>query len=130
MRVVLRQPSRVLLETDARKVTAEGLHGHFALLPHHVDFVVALVPSVLGIVDADGRERLFGTDEGTLVKCGGDVLVAVRDAVEGEDLARLRGEVAAHYRDVDEAHRSSRSALARLESAVVRRFLELDRGLS
>ena len=36
---------------------------------------------------------MLGIDEGTLVKCGATVRVAVLDAIEGDDLETLRDEV-------------------------------------
>ncbi len=59
------------------------------------------------------------------MKCGPEVLVSTRHAVPGDDLATLRRTVRERYVELDERERSARSALARLEAGVVRRFNEL-----
>lgn len=117
-------PDRVLIDTRASKVVAEAANGSFALLPKHVDFVAALVPGVLLYTDTSGAEHYLGVDDGTLVKCAAEVLVSCRNAVAGEDLASLRQVVEHRFVQLDEAERSARSALARLEAGVVRRFIE------
>jgi F-type H+-transporting ATPase subunit epsilon len=62
---------------------------------------------------------------GTLVKCGDTVRVAVRGAVEGDDLGALRRRVEAEFRRHDEDERDARAALARLEASMIRRFRDL-----
>jgi F-type H+-transporting ATPase subunit epsilon len=118
-------PTEILLDEEARKVVARAANGWFALLPRHIDFVAALVPSVLIYVDRGGHERFLGIDEGILVKHGKDVLVSTRKAVRGDDLASLRDVVRRDIMTLDEHERAARSALARLEAGVIRRFVEL-----
>ena len=124
MRLKVLLPTRVLVDEAAAKVVAEAEDGSFGMLPRHIDFVAALVPGILLYVTPEGAERYLGTDEGILVKCGREVLVATRDAVPGDDLATLRRTVRERYVELDEHERSARSALARLEAGVVRRFIE------
>ena len=64
-------------------------------------------------------------NSGTLVKCGDEVRVAVRGAVEGDDLGALRARVEAEFREHDEEERDARAALARLEASMIRRFRDL-----
>jgi F-type H+-transporting ATPase subunit epsilon len=125
MRLKLLLPTEVLIDREVRKVVAEAENGAFGLLPHHIDFVAALVPGILIYVDAAGAERFVGIDQGILVKCAGEVLVSTHSAIEGEDLDALRHEVRERYFELDEIEKSARSALARLEAGVVRRFIEL-----
>ena len=128
MRLTVLLPGRVTVDDEVTKVVAEAENGSFCLLPRHVDFVAALVPGVLVAVTRDGVDRFVGLDEGILVKCGGDVLVSTRRAVLGEDLTSLEERVEAEFLTLDERERAARSALARLEAGVVRRFLELEAG--
>ena len=118
-------PSEILIDVPVRKIVAEAQDGWFGVLPRHVDFVTALVPSVLVYVDIDGHERFLGVDEGILVKCAEDIQVSTRNAVRGDDLHDLRRAVRRQFLDLDDRERSARSALARLEAGVVRRFVEL-----
>jgi F-type H+-transporting ATPase subunit epsilon len=114
-----------MLDQAVTKVVAEGQGGAFCLLPRHVDMTAALVPGLLSFTSADGAQGLLGIDEGVLVKRGGDVLVATLNAVRGDDLATLRAAVQARFIELDQHERIARSALARLEAGVVRRFLQL-----
>jgi F-type H+-transporting ATPase subunit epsilon len=125
MQLKLFLPTAILLDEPVTKIIARAPNGSFAILPRHVDFVSALVPSVLIYFDKDGNERFVGIDEGVLIKHGGDVLVSTRKAVQGDDLAALRDVVRRDIVALDEHERAARSALARLEAGVIRRFIEL-----
>jgi len=59
------------------------------------------------------------------VKTGPTVMVAVRDAIISQDLDHLRDRVEAEFRRHTEEEREARSALARLEAHMIRRFREL-----
>ena len=125
MHVMLRLPSRALFDGRATRLTAVAENGGFGMLPNHIDFVTALVPSVLTLVTPEGRERIFGIDEGLLIKKGHVVDVAVRRGVEGEDLATLRDTVRETFIETEEDERVARAALSRLEADMVRRFASL-----
>ncbi|MDR9439992.1 MAG: F0F1 ATP synthase subunit epsilon [Halomonas sp.] len=127
MQVTLRLPTWTLYEGPATRLFAEAENGAFGMLPNHIDFVTALVPSVLILTLADGEERIFGIDEGILVKKGHDVDIAIRRGVQGRDLASLRETVQESFVEVDEDERVARSALSRLEAGIVRRFADLQR---
>lgn len=120
-------PTATLLDLPVRRIVAQAPNGSFGVLPRHVDFVSELVASVMIYVPADGRERFLGINQGTFVKVGDTVQVATRDAIEGEDLATLEDQVARAFLHLDEHERTARSALARLEAGIVRRFLDLER---
>lgn len=126
MRLKVLLPMRILVEEQAARIVAEAENGAFGLLPRHVDFLAALRPGVLAFVTPDGAERFVGHDAGILVKRGPEVLVSVRKAVLGTDLATLRGVIEREFKALDERERTARTALARLEAGVVRRFMELE----
>ncbi|MBD3308113.1 F0F1 ATP synthase subunit epsilon, partial [candidate division KSB3 bacterium] len=67
LRVLL--PTRVLLDEEVTKVTAEAENGMFGILPRHVDFVTILVPGIVSF-EIDGKEEFLAVDEGVLVKQG------------------------------------------------------------
>ncbi len=125
MRITLRLPTRTLFEGHAQRLFAVAVNGAFGMLPNHIDFVTALVPSVLILAAADGTEQFFGIDEGILVKKGHQVDIAIRRGVQGDDLDTLNDTVQAAFIEVDEEERVARSALSRLEAGIVRRFGEL-----
>ncbi|WP_455204048.1 F0F1 ATP synthase subunit epsilon [Kaarinaea lacus] len=127
MRLKVLLPSEVLLNERASKVIAEAENGSFCVEPRHVDFVAALVPGLLSFVNAQGEEVFLATDSGVLVKCGAEVSVSVLNAVRGTVLEELHEIVERHLRQLDEQERIARSAVARLEAGVVRRFIELEK---
>jgi len=121
-------PTGIVLAEPVSKVVAEAPNGSFGILPRHIDFVSELVAGVLIFVTRAGVERFVGVNQGTLVKRGGDILVATHDAILGDDLATLERRVAETFLQIDEHERVARSALARLEAGIVRRFIDLERG--
>ncbi len=125
MNLKIALPAAVLVDEPVKKIVVEAENGSFCLLPRHIDIVAALVPGVLTYFDGEGRERFLGIDEATLVKCGDEVTISARNAVEGDDLANLRHQVETAFIMLDERERSARSALARLEAGIARRFVEL-----
>jgi F-type H+-transporting ATPase subunit epsilon len=120
-------PQRVVVSAEARKVTVEAQNGSFCVLPHHVDFVAILVPSLLVYVQADGDERYLAIDEGVFVKRADEVLVSTRRAVSGTDVGTLKDKITEEFEAVEDRERETRSAVARLEADLARRFLELRR---
>lgn len=125
MMVVLHLPTSVFHQGPVEKLTAWAENGSFGVLPNHIDFVTSLVPSVLVLVEPEGRERFFGIDEGVFVKQGHQVDICVRRAVQGNDLAALKATVRKAFVELDDQERTARTALARLEADMVRRFAEL-----
>jgi F-type H+-transporting ATPase subunit epsilon len=118
-------PTEILLAKTVQKVVAEAQNGSFCLLPRHIDFAAALVPSLLAYVNESGQERFMAVDEGILVKQGGKVRVSTRQAVKGEQLESLKQRVDQQFKQLDEREKQLRSSLARLEADFVRRFVQL-----
>ena len=118
-------PTEILVNEAVSKVIAEGENGLFCLLPRHIDFVSALVPGILSFVLETGQEEFVAVDEGILVKCGAEVLVSSRQAVRGADLGDLRQTVEEQFRVLDEREKLARSATAKLEADLIRRYMEL-----
>ncbi|MHC2070859.1 F0F1 ATP synthase subunit epsilon [Bremerella sp. T1] len=120
-------PSEVFLDCQVLKLTAEAPNGFFCLLPRHIDFVATIVPGILSFLDNERLEHFVAVDEGTLVKCGPQVLVSTRHAVMSMDLGQLQQVVEQQFESIDERERLARSAAARLESGMVRRFMDLEK---
>jgi F-type H+-transporting ATPase subunit epsilon len=112
-------------QTGVSSIVAETREGSFGLLPHRLDCVAALVPGILTYQTESGPEILLAVDEGVLVKTGLDVLVSVRRAIGGTDLAQLRAAVEKEFLTLDEDEQSVRVAVAKLETGFLRRFATL-----
>ena len=113
-------------KTGVARIVAATREGAFGLLPHRLDCVAALVPGILIYeIDAEG-EVFVAVDEGVLVKTGPDVLVSVRRAIGGTDLAQLRDTVEREFVTLDERQQTVRSVMAKLETGFLRRFAALE----
>jgi F-type H+-transporting ATPase subunit epsilon len=128
MRLKVLLPYEVFVdEAEVSRIVAETSAGSFGLLPHRLDCVAALAPGILSYETAADDEVFLALDEGVLVKTGADVLVSVRRALRGTDLARLRDAVAQQFEKQDAQDRDLHSAMARLESGFLRRFAGFER---
>jgi F-type H+-transporting ATPase subunit epsilon len=119
-------PAEVLLEVEVKKIVAEAENGSFCLMPNHIDFVATLAPGIFSYEAANGGgTQLLAMDVGTLVKKGPNVLVSTRNAVKAPDLGKLKQVVVEQYESLDEREKLVRSASAKLEASLIRRFMEL-----
>ena len=123
---------RVLLPfevfADARgvaRIVVETAQGAFGLLPRRLDCVAAVVPGIVSY-EVEGQGEVFlAVDEGVLVKTGPAVVISVRRALRGKDLARLRDTVEQEFLTLDAQEEAMRTAMARLETGFLRRFATL-----
>jgi F-type H+-transporting ATPase subunit epsilon len=122
-------PFQIFAEkTGVSRIVAESNEGSFGLLPHRLDCVAALVPGILIYETKEDGEVCVAVDEGVLVKAGTDVLVSVRRAVAGTDLAQLHEAVKREFLTLDEGQQSVRSVLAKMESDFIRRIAAFQNG--
>ena len=116
-------PFQIFAEkTDVLRIVAETGEGSFGLLPQRLDCVAALSPGILIYETEAEGEVYLAIDEGVLVKTGPDVLVSVRRALAGMDLAQLRAMVEKEFLTLDENEQSVRAVMAKLETGFIRRF--------
>jgi F-type H+-transporting ATPase subunit epsilon len=109
---------------DVTRIVVPTTAGSFGLLPQRLDCAATLVPGLLSYSTSSAQTHL-AIDEGVLVKTGSEVIVCVRHAVGGAELGGIGTFVAEELLRLDERERTDRSTLARLETGLVRRFLEL-----
>lgn len=128
MQLRIATPAAICIDRPVLRILAEAPAGFFGMRPGHGDFVTQLVPGILTYVpEDDSMDHYVAINSGTLVKCGDLVRVAVHGAVEGTDLDHLQEQVKTLYHQQDEQERSARTALARLELAMIQRFSELEK---
>jgi len=112
-------------EGGVMRIVAETRAGAFGLLPRRLDCVAALTPGIL-IYETEAQGEVYlAVDEGVLVKSGPNVLVSVRRALGGADLAQLRDAVEQEFMALDAHEQEARSVMAKLESGFLRRFVNL-----
>jgi F-type H+-transporting ATPase subunit epsilon len=125
MQLKILLPSRIFGEIDnVTRIVAEARGGSFGILPHRLDCVAALAPGILTYATEAAGDVYVAVDEGVLVKTGAEVLVSVRHAVGGADLGQLRQAVEREFLTLDDREKSVRTAVAKLESGLIRRFAE------
>ena len=119
-------PSRLFAEkSEVLRIVAETCQGSFGLLPHRLDCVAALSPGVFTYETKEQGAVYLAVDEGVLVKTGQDVLVSVREAIQGTDLARLSETVKRKFLAINEEEIKVRQIVAKLESGLLGRLAEL-----
>jgi F-type H+-transporting ATPase subunit epsilon len=117
-------PFRIFLDLErVSRIVAETREGSFGLLPLRLDCVAALVPGILAYTLGDDTAYL-AVDQGVLVKSGADVMVSVRRAIKGSTLSELNETVKREYLSLDRREHDARTAIARMESALLGRFVE------
>lgn len=118
-------PAEIMMEKEVKKIVAEAENGSFCLMPNHIDFVATLAPGIFSYELAGGGQEILAMDVGTLVKKGMNVLVSTRNATKAAELGKLKQVVVDQYDALDEREKLVRSASAKLEASLIRRFVEL-----
>ena len=122
-------PFQVFAEkTAVSRIVAETTVGSFGILPQRLDCVAILVAGILIYETTDEGEIYLAVDQGVLIKTGFEVLISVRNALVGNELADLRDTVRQEFLNRDEQELHIRSVLAKLESGFTRRLMEFNRG--
>lgn len=111
--------------TGVSRMVVETRQGSVGLLPRRLDCVAALAPGILTYTSSTEGEVFVAVDEGVLVKTGPDVLISVRRALRGVDLAGLRAAVERDFRAIDEREQTVRAIQTKLEADLVRRMAGL-----
>jgi F-type H+-transporting ATPase subunit epsilon len=117
-------PAEIFLSEEVTRIVAEAANGSFCLLPQHVDFTAALMPGILSFTSGD-KESYLAIDRGTLLKRGYDVFVSTRNAVRSPEIETLKDVVRKQFEEIDEREKKARSAAAKLEIDLLRRFMEI-----
>lgn len=114
-------PLEIAAEEPAVLVAGEDATGRFAVLPRHEDFLTVLTVSVLRWRTPEGAERYAAVRGGVFEVTGGRrVQVATPEAVLSDRLEELWPRVVERMRREAEEMAAERTAMARLELAVVR----------
>jgi F-type H+-transporting ATPase subunit epsilon len=109
------------------RIVADTRDGSCGLLPRRLDCVAALVPGILVYQCESQPEIYLAVDQGVLVKAGREVLISVRRAVGGTDLAQLHTAVTREFLQRDAEQKSLRSSLLKIESNLISRLAAMHR---
>lgn len=126
MQLTIAIPNRITVDRPVTKVSAEGTHGSFTLLPRHLDYVVVLEPGILTYTDEEGVDHYVAVNGGVLTKAGPQVRISTLAAVPGERLEDLERMVEEAFRRLDETEQAARSAQARIENEILHEMFEFE----
>jgi F-type H+-transporting ATPase subunit epsilon len=119
-------PAKIFLEqSGVSRIVAETGAGSFGIQPRRLDCVAVLCPGILLYENDREGETYIAVDEGILIKTGSQVLVSVRNAILGRDLAQLRSAVQQEFLNLNEQEKSLRATLNKMESGLIRRMIAL-----
>jgi len=122
----LMTPSKSLeLHVDALR--AEDDSGSFGVLTGHEDLMTVLKPSVI-IYRLGDREGYAAIDGGIMRIAGGEVSIASRELVEGDDPAELKDMVMGEFYRKAEKESSFMELLDNMERLLVDRLVKFEKG--
>lgn len=120
-------PHEILLsQKDVRRIVVESRHGSFGLLPRRLDCAMPLSSGIL-VFEIEQGEQYVAIGPGVLTKVGDHVSVAVSHAMHSYDLKTVKQMAYVQFLKEEERQKEVRTALAKLEMAFARNFLELKR---
>ncbi len=116
-------PLSIVVNATATSLRATDASGSFGILPGHADFLTRLALSVVTWTTPDGAAYFCAVRGGALTVQRGQIDIATREAVKGDDLKALDREVLARFRaDLDE-ERVEHVETTRLQLNVMRQML-------
>lgn len=126
MRLKILLPSQVFLHQEGvARIVAHTDSGSVGLLPRRLDCVLRLMAGIMSYQVDGGSLTYLAVSDGILVKTGGDVRVSAHRVVGGVDLGKLQAAVRDEFSRYSERQEKVRAVMAKLESGVIRRLLEL-----
>ena len=116
-------PFRIFLDIqNVNRIIMETNNGSYGLLPNRLDCVAALVPGILTYETEAKGIRYLAVDEGVLIKANKQVMVSVRNAIDGADLGKLQEMIEKEFMNLDEKEKNVRSVMSKLESGFIQTF--------
>ena len=125
MRLRIVTPLEIVVdEQGVTSLRAEDASGGFGVLPGHADFLTSLAVSVVSWTGAGGVQRYCAVRGGVLSVAGGqDVAIASREAIAGDDFARLDQTVLERFRAESESERQEHVESTRLQLVAIRQIM-------
>ncbi len=125
MRLRIVTPLAVVIDEEpVTALRAEDASGSFGILPGHADFLTSLTISVVTWTGATGARRYCAVRHGVLSVAAGQIAVATREAVAGDDLATLAETVLGRFRADIEVERTEHVESTRLQLNAIRRIMQ------
>lgn len=123
MTLRIMSPLAIIVDEPAGSLRAMDASGSFGILPGHADFLTRLAVSVVSWTAPDGAARFCAVRGGALTVNAGQVAIATREAVTGDNLATLDREVLARFRAEMNEERVEHVETTRLHLSAMRQML-------
>ena len=124
MRLLISDPTKVVVDIEVVSVRAEDESGGFGILQGHADLLTVLTASVVAWRSPDGRMGWCAVRRGVLTVHGRkQIAIATRQAQLGDDLNELEHAVVARFRAEADAERVARVAATRLHTQAIRQIV-------
>jgi len=115
LRILL--PFKVYSETlNVQRIVVETKDGSFGLLPKRLDCAAALAAGILEYETEKNEITYVAIDEGVIVKTGRDVMISVRNAIGGNDLAKLREAIKTEFSSLNENEQQLRTVMTKMST--------------
>jgi F-type H+-transporting ATPase subunit epsilon len=125
MQLKILLPNKVFAtHKNVLRIIVETLEGSYGILPNRCDCTAALSPGILTFETSLGKETYVAIDQGIFVKKGHEVVVSVRQAIQGIGLSQLRNMVKTEFLTLDEKQQEIRFAMDKLENVFLQRLTE------
>ncbi|MDA8664404.1 MAG: F0F1 ATP synthase subunit epsilon [Litorivicinaceae bacterium] len=123
MRLRIVTPLAVVVDEDVDSLRGKDISGSFGIRPGHAPFVTALTVSILSWKTA-GLERFCALRGGVLIVAGDStVAISTREAVSGDNLATLDGEVLTRFQTESDNERVEHVETMRLQMNAIRQMV-------
>lgn len=116
-------PLSVVVDQTMISLRAVDASGSFGILPGHADFLTRLAMSVVTWTTPDGVPHFCAVRGGALTMRAGQVAIATREAVTGDNLEQLDREVLSRFRADLDKERVEHVETTRLQLNVMRQML-------
>jgi F-type H+-transporting ATPase subunit epsilon len=120
MKVNLQLPTYTSKYDGITSLRCGDADGALTILENHADYVTALQTGIIELTGAEDEVTYIGTDEGILVKKGGEVRIISLRGIEGKDMGELWRKFQEDVVRRDENARKVSSILAKLEMDLAR----------
>ena len=128
MRALVSTPVEVLVDLPITKAELTVSIGQMVLLPRPADIAVAVMPGISTLVDETNAVLYLAHGEGTLVKAGDKVRVAIGIGTVAQTLASLEARLRGGEARYKTEEQRSTSAGTQLELGLIRKLIELQKG--
>ncbi|WP_158773916.1 F0F1 ATP synthase subunit epsilon [Cobetia sp. L2A1] len=122
MRLTIVTPLLMVVDEEIDSLRAEDASGSFGILSGHTAFLTALVISVVSWRKAE-THQFCAVRGGVLSVIDGNIAIATREAVIGQNLATLDDEVLARFRADSDVERTEHTESVRLQLNALRHMI-------